>query len=203
MQASRGLSVVAGLWLGAAAAACGDGVSSSSFNPQSVPENKPVNELDDTEQAEFCEEAVDWAEEFLGDTLPRLLCRTQAIGAGSTASGFDVGACKAAEDECLAAPPEDEFDDDNLTCNFGDLDPECSATVGEFADCFDQAASLSKRLLKELSCESVGAGNVPNEADFQLNPACEQLLDRCGGSSNELGESGEGPGDESDGGSEG
>ena len=112
--------------------------------------------------------------------MPRLLCRTEGISAGATAGGFDVQACEAAERECNASG-EYEIDDE-LMCNFEEVE-DCDVTVGEFADCYEQAATLSKRFLADLTCAAVASGNVGDESDYQLSASCEQLLDGCGGSS--------------------
>jgi hypothetical protein len=160
---------------------CGDG--DPEFNPQSVPADKPVQDLDPMEQTNFCEEATAWAEEFFADNLPRLQCRLAGFEAGAAEGSFDAQACRAAEQQCLADPPEDEFDDDEASCNFEDLDPSCDATVGQFADCFEQAAKLTDRLVDALACDKIASGDVPDESEFQLGAACDALLENCSGSS--------------------
>jgi hypothetical protein len=178
----------------AAGSGCEDKSGEPQFKPQSVPEDKPVDELDPMEQMDFCDEATQWAKAFLEDDLPRLLCRFDAIEAGTTADGtFDVQACRAAEQECLANPPTDDVDTNNLDCDFENLDPSCDVTVGEFATCFEEAAKLTDRLVAAISCEKIASGDIPDESQFQLSPTCQSVLDRCGGASSS---------DESGGGSE-
>lgn len=197
---------IGGLVLGGVVAfSCGDGSGSSAFVPESVNEDEPVRDLDPTEQEAFCKEAIAWARGFLEDTLPRLLCRTEGLSAGGTEMGFDASACEAAERDCLTRPADDDdaFDADELSCNLADLTDVCDATVGEYADCFSQAAGLSKRLLAEVSCQSVAAGNVPDQNDYQLSAACQSLLAGCGGATDEMeGDAGSESGLESGSGSE-
>jgi hypothetical protein len=166
-----------------AGSGCEDKSGEPQFNPQSVPENKPVDELDPMEQMEFCEEATEWATSFLDDKLPRLLCRIAAIEAATGSTGFDVQACRTAEQECLADPPDDDIDTDNLSCDFSDLDPSCDVTVGEYASCFEEAAKLTDRLVAALTCEKIASGDIPNESQYQLSASCQSVLDRCGGPS--------------------
>ena len=174
-------SVVASALVVAAATGCEEKSDDPQFVPESVPEDKPVDELDPMEQMDFCEEATVWAKEFLEDDLPRLMCRIDAIEAGSESGAFDVQACRAAEEACLANPPDDGIDTSNLSCNFENLDPACDVTVGEFANCFEEAAKLTDRLVAAISCEKIAAGDVPDESQFQLSANCQSILDRCGG----------------------
>lgn len=159
--------------------ACGD--EKVSFDPQSVPPDKQIDELDPMEQEDFCDEAREWAQEFFETSLPRLLCRSEGISAGGGASGFDASACEAAERQCLDNPPEDfDLESDELTCNVDDLGPECDVTVREFADCLEEAVELNDRFLAEVTCGGIASGDVPNEADFQISAHCQSLFDRCG-----------------------
>jgi hypothetical protein len=159
--------------------ACGD--DEISFNPESVPPDKQIDELDPMEQEDFCDEAREWAQEFFETSLPRLLCRTEGISGGSTESGFDASACKAAERACLDNPPEEfDLESDELTCNVDDLGPECDVTVREFADCLEEAVALNERFLSEITCDGIASGDIPNEADFQISAQCQSLFDRCG-----------------------
>ena len=122
-------------------------------------------------------------EGLLEDDLTRLMCRIDAIEAGSANGAFDVQACRQAEQACLADPPEDDIDTDDLSCNLEDLDPSCDATVGEFANCFEEAARMTDRLVAAISCDKIAAGDVPDQSQYQLSPACQAVLDDCSGSS--------------------
>ncbi|MEM6996742.1 MAG: hypothetical protein AAF721_39930 [Myxococcota bacterium] len=174
------------LLLALATVGCGGG-GANSFMPQSVPGGKPLDELDPVEQESFCEEAAEWAVDIIDNSLPRLLCSTEAIAAGGTATGFDIAACQAAQNECLARPAEeDPLSASDLSCDFTELGPSCDATVDEFARCFEEAAGLTKRLVAALTCENVAAGNVPSEADYQLSAACQAILDDCDGGASDV-----------------
>ena len=64
--------------------ACDDEVSEPTFEPTSVPESKPIDDLDEDEQQTFCEEATDWATDVIGDELPRLMCNSEVSGQATT-----------------------------------------------------------------------------------------------------------------------
>lgn len=165
--------------------ACNDEVSEPTFEPTSVPESKPVDDLDEDEQQTFCEEAQDWAQDVIGDDLPRLLCNSEGITAGvQDDGGFDVATCKATRDSCLSEPSEIELDEQNLECDF-DAVETCDATVGEFSSCFEEAARLLDRAVKATTCERFAAGDYPDESAFVLSAGCEALLERCGGDEDE------------------
>ena len=171
--------------------ACDDEVGEPTFEPTSVPESKPIDDLDEDEQQTFCEEATDWATDVVGDELPRLLCNSEGISAALGDDGsFDLAACKAARDTCLSEPSEFELDDEDLQCNFEEVDT-CGATVGEFSSCFEETARLLDRAAKATTCERFAAGDFPEEADFMLSAECASLLERCGGAE----DSGEGEGE--------
>lgn len=160
--------------------ACGD--DEVSFNPTSVPPDKQIDELDPMEQEDFCDEAREWSREFFESALPRMLCRSEGISGGATQTGFDAGACRAAEQQCLANPPEDiDADADEFTCNVDDLGPECDVTVRQFADCLEDAVDLNDRFLSEITCDAIASGHVPDENDFQISQECQTLWERCGG----------------------
>lgn len=166
--------------------ACDDDVSEPTFDPVSVPESKPIEDLDEEEQQTFCEEATDWALDVVGDQLPKLLCNSEGLSAGvGEDGGFDLGACKAARDTCLSEPSEFELDDESLECNFGEVNG-CGATVGEFSSCFEETARLLDRAAKATTCERFAAGDYPDESDFVISANCEALLSRCGGSEDEV-----------------
>lgn len=182
----RGLNASWALTLGLLCVVVGPGCEEKSdapkFVPDSVPPEKPIEELDPEEQEAFCEEAVEWAGDLIEEGIPRLLCRTEGLQAGAAQSGFDVAACLSAEKACLAAPPEDDdLDGDNLSCNFEGLDASCDVTVADFAGCFEEATTLLDRAIAATTCERIGAGNVPNEADFQVSASCQAVLDNCNG----------------------
>lgn len=165
--------------------ACDDEVSEPTFEPTSVPESKPIEDLDEDEQQTFCEEAKDWAQDVVGDELPRLLCNTEGITAAVGDDGsFDLAACKAARDTCLSEPSEFELDDEDLRCDFNEVE-SCDATVGEFSSCFEETARLLDRAVKATTCERFAAGDYPDESDFVISAGCEALLDRCGGDEDE------------------
>lgn len=174
-----GLSVVCGL----AVVSCEDKSDEPSFVPDSVPPEKPLDELDPVEQEAFCDEAIEWAGDLIENGVPQLLCRADGLQAGGTAAGFDVAACRAAEKACLAEPPEDEdeLDSDNLQCNFEGLGEACDSTVADYASCFEESATLLERALAQTTCEKIGAGNIPDEADFQVSARCEAILESCSG----------------------
>ncbi|MGH1346770.1 MAG: hypothetical protein ACRBN8_34705 [Nannocystales bacterium] len=161
--------------------ACDDETSEPTFEPTSVPESKPIDELDEDEQQTFCEEATDWASEVVGDDLPTLLCNSEGITAAVGDDGsFDVAACKAARDTCLSEPSEIEFEDEDLQCSFEDVEA-CGATVGEFSSCFEETARLLDRAAKATTCERFAAGDYPDESDFLISAECEALFERCSG----------------------
>ncbi len=117
-------------------------------------------------------------------------CRVAGIEAGAGVNAaFDVQACRAAEQACLADPPDD-IETEDLSCNFENLDPSCDATVGEFAQCFEEAAKLTDRFVNATSCEKIASGDVPDQSQFQLSASCQSVLDRCSGQSTS-GESGD------------
>ncbi len=165
--------------------ACDDDVSEPTFEPTSVPESKPIDDLDEDEQQSFCEEATDWATDVIGDELPRLLCNTEGISAAFGEDGsFDLAACKAARDTCLSEPSEFDFEGEDLECNFSEVDT-CGATVGEFSSCFEETARLLDRAAKATTCERFAAGDYPDESDFVISANCEGLFERCGGDEDE------------------
>jgi hypothetical protein len=152
-----------------------------SFDPQSVPPDKQIDELDPMEQESFCEEATDWAQEFVESSLPKLICRAEGLSAAATESGIDAGACREAEKACLANPPEEaEIETGELTCNVDDLGAECDVTVREFADCLEEAVEINDRFLSEFTCDKFASGDFPNEADLELSAGCQTLFDKCG-----------------------
>ncbi len=163
-----------------------DGVSQPTFKPMSVPESKPIEDLDEDEQESFCEEAGDWVQEVIGDDLPKLLCNSEGITAGVADDGtFNLEACKAARNTCLSEPSEFDLEDENLECNFEAVDT-CDATVGEFSSCFEETARLLDRAAEATTCERFAAGDYPDEADFMLSAGCEALFERCGSAENEV-----------------
>ena len=165
--------------------ACDDEASEPTFEPPSAPESKPIDDLDEDEQQTFCEEATQWATDVVGDELPKLLCNSEGISAAVGDDGsFDLAACKAARDTCLSEPSEFEFEDEDLECNFEEVDT-CGATVGEFSSCFEETARLLDRAAKATTCERFAAGDYPDESDFVISANCESLFERCGGSGDE------------------
>lgn len=166
--------------------ACEDDGGEPTFEPTSVPESKPIDDLDEDEQQTFCEEATDWASDVVGDQLPTLLCNSEGISAAVSEDGsFDLAACKSARDTCLSEPSEFEFDDEDLECNFDGVDT-CGATVGEYSSCFEETARLLDRAAKATTCERFAAGDYPDESDFVLSANCESLFERCGSSEGEV-----------------
>jgi len=166
--------------------ACDDDVADPSFEPTSVPESKPIDELDEEEEQDFCEEASVWAEDILLDDLPRILCNTSAIGESAQGDGtVDLAACQAARDACLEDPEViEDLDADDLQCNFEGVE-SCDATVGEFSSCFEEAAQLLDRSADAITCERFAAGDIPQERDFVLSAGCESIFERCGGEESE------------------
>ena len=169
--------------------ACDDDVADSTFEPTSVPESKPIDDLDEEEEQDFCEEAVTWAEDILTDQLPTLLCNTAGISAAVQQDGsLDLATCRAERDACLNDPETSEdFQTNDLQCNFEGVE-SCGATVGEFSSCFEEAAKLLDRTAAQLTCERIADGYVPNEADFTLSAGCQELFERCNGDVDEGGE---------------
>ena len=182
------VSIASLLVLALPTAGCDDDVADSTFEPTSVPESKPIDDLDEEEQQDFCEEAATWAETILTDQLPTLLCNSAGISASAQQDGtFDLATCRAAREECLNDPETvEDFDDSDLECNFEGVET-CGATVGEFSRCFEEAAKLLERSAAQLTCERIADGYVPNEADFTLSAECQALIDRCSGDAGEGG----------------
>lgn len=120
--------------------ACDDEVADASFEPETVPETKPIDDVDENEEEAFCQEAVDWAEDVGGDQLPTILCNSFAIGMSFGEDGtLDRAECRSQREACLNDPEmtgDFDFDDEGLECNFDDS----GATVGEFSSCFEEAA---------------------------------------------------------------
>lgn len=162
--------------------ACDSGDSPPTFEPTSVPESKPVDELDENEQDAFCEEAIDWVDDVLGDDLPRLQCNAEAIVDAVAEDGsFDLAACKASRDACLASPDfEDPFEEQDLRCDFSEV-THCDATVGQFSTCFEEAAQRLDRAVEQTTCERFAAGDYPDESDLAVSPECIELFERCDG----------------------
>ncbi len=168
------------------ATSCDDDISTPTFEPESVPESKPIDDLDETEQQEFCDEARGWAQDVLGDDLPTLMCNAEGItNAVGEDGSFDLAACKAARDTCLSEPSDFDFEDEGLECNFEVVD-SCDATVGEFASCYEEVAVLLDRAVKVSTCERFAAGDFPDESDFQISANCEGLFERCGSSEDDI-----------------
>mgnify|MGYP006883378672 CR=1 FL=1 len=161
--------------------ACDDDVADPTFEPTSVPESKPIDELDEEEEQDFCEEASAWAEDVVGNQLPTILCNSEAIGLSVGADGsIDLAACKEARDSCLAEPSDIDIEGgDNLQCDFSEVE-SCGATVGEFSACFEEAAQLLDRAASAITCERAASGDLPNETDFAISANCEALFERCG-----------------------
>lgn len=169
-------------------AACDDEVADANFEPESVPESKPIDDLDETEEEAFCEEAAEWAEDVIGDQLPTILCNSFAIGMSFGEDGtLDLTECRAQREACLNDPEmtgDFDVDDEGLECNFDGID-ECGATVGEFSNCFEEAARLLDRTAAQVTCERIADGDIPDESDFVVSAQCEALFERCGGESTE------------------
>lgn len=164
--------------------ACDSSETESTFVPTSVPESKPIDDLDEDEQQDFCEEAQGWARDLLEDALPQVLCNTEGISAGSLEDGsFDLAACKAARQECLDDPSsfEDPLEDQDLSCDLEEAETTCNATVGEFSDCFEESAQLVRSVAKATTCERFAAGDFPNPDDYMFSAECTALFERCGG----------------------
>lgn len=167
-----------------------DDVADATFEPESVPESKPIDDLDEDEEEAFCEEAAGWAEDVLGDQLSIIFCNSTALTMSFGEDGsVDLAECRAQREACLNDPEmtaELEFGDEGLECNFEGIE-DCGATVGEFSDCFEETARLLDRTAAQVTCEQVANGNLPDESDFMLSAQCEALFERCGGDSSEGG----------------
>lgn len=178
------LSLVGLLAVSLPVAGCDDDPADATFEPESVPESKPIDELDDAEEEAFCEEAKDWADDIVGDQLSSILCNSFAIGSSFGEDGtLDLAQCRSEREACLNDPDSTgEFDveTEGLECNFDEVE-NCGATVGEFSDCFEEAAQLLDRTANDITCERIADGDVPNEADYLLSAQCEALFERCSG----------------------
>lgn len=168
--------------------ACGDDVADANFEPESVPESKPIDDLDEDEEEALCEEAIAWAEDVVGDQLPTILCNSFAIGVSFNPDGsLDLAECRSQRNACLNDPDvtvDVDFDEEGLECNFTGIE-RCNATVGEFSDCFEEAARLLDQTAAQVTCERVAGGNIPNDSDFTVSARCEALFERCSGDSTE------------------
>jgi len=160
---------------------CDDDVADSNFEPTSVPESKPIDDLDPEEQQDFCEEAASWADEFVGDKLTGIICNSSAIGESVGEDGsFDLATCKTKREACLSDPESatDFGSEEDLQCNFEGID-SCGATVGEFSSCFEETAQILDRVASEVTCERFAQGDYPDQNDVAPSAECQALFERC------------------------
>ncbi|MEM6292214.1 MAG: hypothetical protein AAGA54_13145 [Myxococcota bacterium] len=149
------------------------------FDPVSVPEDKPLDDLDEDEQDAFCDEALDFANEVFA-AVPKLECVTVGLEAAVGPDGsIDRAACEAAEQECLQNPPDSGINPSDLQCDLSNLD-SCDATVGEYAACVEELAALFDAIVEDTTCAKFAAGDLPDADDYALDPACEALFEACG-----------------------
>jgi hypothetical protein len=145
-----------------------------------VPAAKKLSELTPAETAQLCEEA-----EALVDTsglqkdMKEFTCKLAGITATMMAEGDSDAdlqkACKAAYDECMAEPADDEPAE---SCEFEET--TCSATVGELESCMNDSLEMIGEIKSKLpSCDKVtkeSVGDVMGDL-FTLEPSesCKAL----------------------------
>lgn len=144
----------------------------------SVDEDKPIGELDEDEQADFCEDATAWVSQpEVRDELRRLACFSAGLSGGYTdqSGEFDRAGCQQAYEACL----NDLGDFEAAECNFTDL--QCEASVGEYIACQEEALRQAAELLGSFSCETFDPVEFAeqNQDQTQLPPACEALYEKC------------------------
>ncbi len=164
-----------------------DDVATPRFQPESVPESKPIDDLDEDEQQAFCDEAKEWAQDIVGNDLPTVQCNAEGITAAvaDEDGSFDLAACKAAREACLSEPSEFDIEDEGLECNFDGIE-SCDATVGEFSACYEEIAVLLDRVVKATTCERFADGDYPDESEYSISAGCEALFERCGGAEDDV-----------------
>lgn len=144
----------------------------------SVDEGKPLGDLDESEQADFCEDATAWVSQpEVADDLRRVACFSAGISGGYTdeSGEFDRAGCQQAYEACL----DDLGDLEAAECNFSDL--QCEVSVGEYISCQEEALRLASELLGSFSCETFDPVEFAeqNQDLTQLPPACEALYESC------------------------
>jgi hypothetical protein len=145
-----------------------------------VPESKPINDLDPGQEQDLCEDVQAWAQDHLTDELfQRIECIGDAVSAATEAgNGVDEAACRSAYNECLSQPAERVIDFDAAQCNV-DAFPMCDVTVGEYLTCAEDSYALLQEVLGLFDCSNLQA--LANADQQQLPASCMALEENCPG----------------------
>jgi hypothetical protein len=148
------------------AVACGGDASDGGGGPKGggsdttldsgVSESKKLSELSADEQAKLCEAAQDLVSSstFQKD-MKEFSCKLEGVTATLMAEGDSDAdlqeACKAAYDECMAEPADDEPAE---SCEYEET--TCSATVGELETCMNDSLKMIGEIKSKVpSCDKV------------------------------------------------
>jgi hypothetical protein len=151
------------------AVACGggddgddEGGGSDTTLDSGVSESKKLSELSADEQAKLCEAAQDLvSSSSLQKDMKEFSCKLEGVTATLMMAEGDSDAdrqeaCKAAYDECMAEPAEDEPAE---SCEFEET--TCSATVGELESCMNDSLKMIGEIKSKVpSCDKVTKESV-------------------------------------------
>lgn len=99
-------------------------------------------------------------------------CTAEATLYGLDHSKEAIEECFAEVQQCLAEPAP--ADPDASRCEQWQVDPGCSATVGEMEACLVDYADAQAEALKDRTCNDLGGGSIP-----PLPDSCKLVLGIC------------------------
>ena len=146
------------------------------------PEDTKLNELSDAEEAEACDNFLEYYDdEISAEERQRASCTFIGILAaafsGATTDAELQSACAAARDECVMEPVNSESD---LSCNFKDF--TCDATVGELEVCLEAEVEQQARFYDGLQCDTLTLETMESTMDEEGEetiPECEPIYSKC------------------------
>jgi hypothetical protein len=163
--------------------ACGGSDDDKKSNGEfttSVPTDKPLGSLSDSEADQLCEDLGNYIENSsFGTDAQVVSCRAAglfaAVSSGAQTDAAAQAACKSAYDDCMAAPSE-------TTQECSKPDASCMATVDDYTACIDEAQGYFEQV-KQLfpPCDQLSLDDYNDIAGGPPAPpaACEALDMKC------------------------